>query len=317
MPVARPTSSTRSRLLRGGLALSAGGWLAGLPVAARSQSTPSVRTMQSRPIPSTREALPVIGCGTWQGFDHTPASAGYQRLPGVIAALRAAGGSVIDSSPMYGRAEQSTGEVLAASADRSDVFLATKVWTRGREAGIAQMEQSFAHLRAARIDLMQIHNLVDWRTQLATLRDWKAQGRIRYIGITHYTASAFAEVEAVMRAERLDFLQINYAADDREVEKRLLPLAAERGVAVIVNQPFGGGGLLRRLRDRPLPGWAADIGCTSWAQVLLKFVLGHPAVTCAIPGTSRAEHMADNAAAGSGPMPDADFWRRHGEDIRS
>jgi len=272
--------------------------------------------MNTRPIPSTKEALPVIGCGTWLGFDHAPGSAEYARLPGVLQALFDAGGTMLDSSPMYGRAEQTTGELLAASPDRARAFLATKVWTRGREAGIAQMEQSFAHLKAERIDLMQVHNLVDWRTHLATLRDWKARGRVRYIGITHYTSSAFDEVEAVLRREKLDFLQINYAIHDREVERRVLPLAAERGVAVIVNQPFGGGGLLRSLRDKPLPAWAAEIGCASWAQVLLKFTLCHPAVTCVIPGTSRPEHMADNAAAGTGAMPDAAFWRRHAESVR-
>jgi len=173
------------------------------------------------------------------------------------------------------------------------------------------MEQSFTRLRTQRMDLMQVHNLVDWRTHLATLRGWKDQGRVRYIGITHYTASAYGEVESVLRAQKLDFLQINYSLDARDAEKRLLPLAAERGVAVIINMPFGGGGLLRRLRDKPLPDWAAEIGCTSWAQVLIKFVLSHPAVTCTIPGTSRPEHMADNAAAGAGAIPDAAFWRQH------
>jgi aryl-alcohol dehydrogenase-like predicted oxidoreductase len=156
---------------------------------------------------------------------------------------------------------------------------------------------------------MQIHNLLDWRTHLKTLRAWKEAGRVRYLGITHYTSSAYAEVEAVLRAERLDFLQINYALDDREAERRLLPLAAERGVAVIVNMPFGGGGLLRGLLGKPLPPWAAEIGCTSWAQVLLKFVLSHPAVTCAIPGTRRREHMEDNARAGVGSVPPPAFWR--------
>ncbi|KWT82892.1 MULTISPECIES: aldo/keto reductase [unclassified Variovorax] len=267
--------------------------------------------MTPRPIPSTREALPVIGCGTWIGFDVSPGSAGHQRLPGVLDALFAAGGTLIDSSPMYGRAEAVVGALLAASGQREKAFLATKVWTSGREAGIAQMEQSFQRLRTGRIDLLQVHNLVDWRTHLATLRDWKAQGRVRYLGITHYTASAYAEVEAVLRAEPLDFLQINYSIDARQAEERLLPLAAERGVAVIVNMPFGGGGLLRRLRAQPLPGWAAEIGCASWAQLLLKFVLSHPAVTCTIPGTSRAEHMADNAAAATGGFPDAGFWQRH------
>jgi aryl-alcohol dehydrogenase-like predicted oxidoreductase len=257
----------------------------------------------------------VIGCGTWVGFGHALGSAQYQRLPGVLRALFDAGGTVLDSSPIYGRAEQTTGELLAASKDRAKAFLATKVWTRGREAGIAQMKESFRHLKAERMDLMQVHNLLDWRTHLATLRDWKARGRIRYIGITHYTASAFAEVEAVLRAEKLDFLQINYSIDDREAEKRLLPLAAERGVAVIVNQPFGGGGLLRGLRNKPLPGWAADIGCTSWAQVLLKFTLSHPAVTCVIPGTSQPEHMADNAGAGAGLIPDLAFWKKNAASV--
>ena len=306
------TSMTRSRLLRLGAGLVAA---AAMPPLARSQpstkAAPSTMTMHTRPIPSTGEALPVIGCGTWIGFDHRPGSAEYARLAGVLRALFDAGGTMIDSSPMYGRSEQTTGELLAAAPPARAPFLATKIWTRGREAGIAQMERSFELLGTRRIDLMQVHNLVDWRTQLATVRDWKERGRVRYAGITHYTASAFDEVEAVLRAERLDFLQINYSFDDREVEKRLLPLAAERGVAVIVNQPFGGGGLLRRLRDRPLPGWAAEIGAASWAQVLLKFTLSHPAVTCVIPGTSQPAHMADNAAAGTGMLPDAAFWKRH------
>ena len=174
----------------------------------------------------------------------------YAALPGVVAALLDAGGKVLDSSPMYGRAEATTGELLAANGRRGEAFLATKVWTPGRAEGVRQMEASFRLLRSDRIDLMQIHNLVDWRTHLATLREWKQAGRIRYLGITHYTSSAYAEVEAVLRAERLDFLQINYALDDREAERRVLPLAAERGVAVIVNMPFGGGGLLRGLLAR-------------------------------------------------------------------
>lgn len=272
--------------------------------------------MNTRPIPRTREALPVVGCGTWIGFDVAPDSAEYQRLRGVIDVLFAAGGSVLDSSPMYGRSEAVTGDLLAASNQRAKAFLATKVWTSGRDAGIAQMEQSFQRLRTERIDLMQVHNLVDWRLHLKTLRDWKDKGRVRYIGITHYTASAYPEVEAVLRAEPLDFLQINYSIDAPDAAQRLLPLAAERGVAVIVNLPFGGGGLLRRLGGKPLPAWAAEIGCTSWAQVLIKFVLSHPAVTCTIPGTSRPEHMADNAAAGVGPLPDAAFWQRHADTLR-
>ncbi|MDB5928454.1 MAG: aldo/keto reductase [Polaromonas sp.] len=267
--------------------------------------------INARPIPSTGEALPVIGCGTYIGFDAAPGSAEHAGLPGVLQALFAAGGSVLDSSPMYGRAEATTGELLAASGSRARAFIATKVWTTGRAEGLAQIEQSFARLRTDRIDLLQVHNLLDWRVQLATLRRLKEAGRVRYIGITHYTASSYGEVQAVLRAEKLDFLQINYALDDREAAERVLPLARERGVAVLVNQPFGGGGLLRRLSARPLPGWAAEIGCASWAQLLLKFVLSHPAVTCAIPGTRRPEHMQDNLAAGRGAVPDAAFWRRH------
>jgi diketogulonate reductase-like aldo/keto reductase len=263
--------------------------------------------MQTRPIPSSGEPLPVIGLGTYINFDVAPATADYQRLPDVLRALFAAGGSVVDSSPMYGRAEQTTGELLEAMTPRPTAFLATKVWTQGRDAGLAQMEQSFRLLRTKRLDLMQIHNLVDWRTHLPTLRRWKSDGRLRYVGITHYTASAYDAVEAVVKAEALDFLQINYALDDRAVEQRLLPLARDRGVAVIVNMPFGGGGLLRRLRDRPLPGWAADAGATSWAQLALRFVLAHPAVTCVIPGTGNPRYMADNAAAGAArPLSDAE-----------
>jgi diketogulonate reductase-like aldo/keto reductase len=264
--------------------------------------------MNTRPIPSSRDALPAIGLGTYRGFDQAPASPGYAGLPGVVEALLAAGGAVIDSSPMYGRAEQTTGELLAASGRRDDVFLATKVWVEGREQGIRQMEQSMRLLGVSTIDLMQVHNLVDWKTHLATLRGWKEQGRVRFVGITHYASSAHADVEKVLRAETLDFLQINYALDDRAAEKRLLPLAAERCVAVIVNMPFGGGGLLRGLAGKPLPGWAAEIGCASWSQVLLKFVLSNPAVTCAIPGTRRSVHMADNARAGVGEAPPLSFW---------
>jgi diketogulonate reductase-like aldo/keto reductase len=258
--------------------------------------------MMTRPIPATNEALPVIGLGTYRVLDMQPDSPEYRELPGVLDALFTAGGSVIDSSPMYGRAEETAGELLAARNLRSKAFIATKVWTQGKQAGIAQMENSFRLLRTDRIDLMQIHNLVDWRTHLPTLRQWKEQGRIRYIGITHYTSSAYGEVEAALKAEKFDFLQINYALDDRDAEKRILPLAKERGVAVLCNRPFGGGGLLGRLKDKPLPGWASDVGAKSWAQLALKFVVAHPAITCAIPGTGKPANMADDAAAGAGAL---------------
>jgi diketogulonate reductase-like aldo/keto reductase len=288
---------------------------AGLVLSERSRPSfaAPAATMQTRPIPVSGQALPVIGLGTYQGFDVAPGSAEYERLPGVLQALFAAGGAVIDSSPMYGRAETTTGELIAASGTRHQAFVASKVWTRGRSDGLRQMEASLRLLRADPLDLMQVHNLLDWRTHLAALRDWQAAGRIRYIGITHYHAGAYNELAAVMRAERFDFLQINYSLDEREAERDILPLAAERGMAVLINRPFGGGGLLRRLRDRPLPDWAAEIGAESWAQLLLKFVLGQPAVTCAIPGTGRPEHMADNARAGFGLILDATFWRRHPE----
>ncbi|MFJ3466154.1 aldo/keto reductase [Pseudomonas sp. NPDC090201] len=258
--------------------------------------------MLTRNIPSSGEALPMIGVGTYRGFDVTPGSDEYKLLPQVLSELFHAGGTVIDSSPMYGRAEQTTGELLSIHQPRSPAFLATKVWTRGREAGIAQMEDSFRLLQTDRIDLMQIHNLLDWKTHLPTLRQWKEQGRIRYIGITHYTSSAYDEVEAVLKAEPVDFLQINYALDDRAVESRLLPLCRERGVAVICNRPFGGGGLLGRLRDKPLPGWAGEVQARSWAQLALKFLISHPAVTCAIPGTGNPKYMKENAGAATGPL---------------
>lgn len=264
--------------------------------------------MHARAIPSTGEALPVVGCGTWLGFDKPPGSEAFERLGGVLSALFDAGGRVIDSSPMYGKAEAAVGHLLAASGDRPRAFVATKVWTTGRGAGLRQLENSVRLLQADPVDLLQVHNLVDVDTQLATLRDWKAAGRVRYLGITHYSPPAHAEVAAVLRRETLDFLQIDYGIEDRVAEHRLLPLAAERGVAVLVNLPFGGGRLLRRLRERPLPAWAQEIGCTTWPQVLLKFVLSHPAVTCVIPGTGNPEHMAQNVAAGSGTIPDRAFW---------
>jgi diketogulonate reductase-like aldo/keto reductase len=258
--------------------------------------------LHTRPIPATGEPLPVVGCGTWNAFD---APVGRRAPLGeVLGALFEGGGSVVDSSPMYGAAEEVVGELLAAQKARPRAFLATKVWTRGREAGIRQMRRSLELLRAESLDLMQIHNLVDWRTHLPTLRAWKAEGRIRYLGVTHYTASAHAELEEVLRAEAFDFVQLNYALDDRAADRRLLPLAAERGVAVLVNRPFGGGELIRRLRGRPLPTWAGEIGCTSWGQILLKWILGHPAVTCVIPGTGKVDHLRDNLLTGEGELPD-------------
>ncbi|WP_429301116.1 aldo/keto reductase [Paraburkholderia sp. GAS199] len=266
--------------------------------------------MSQRVIPSTGERLPVIGCGTWRTFDVGTDAAAQAQLADVLRILFGAGGSAIDSSPMYGSSEEVAGTLLTRLDAHSKAFVATKVWTEGKEAGIAQMEESLRRFQQPRIDLMQVHNLLDWRTQLSTLRDWKARGRIRYIGITHYTSSAFGEVEAVMRSQKPDFVQINYAADDRAAGQRILPLAADLGIGVVINQPFGGGGLLARVAKTPLPGWAEEIGCTSWAQILLKFVLAQAAVTVVIPGTGRPQYMADNVRAGSGALPDRAMCER-------
>jgi diketogulonate reductase-like aldo/keto reductase len=222
---------------------------------------------------------------------------------------------VIDSSPMYGKAEGVVGDLLAAAGTRDKAFLATKVWTHGKEAGIAQIEQSFKRLRTDKIDLLQIHNVVDWRTHLPTLKALKAEGRVRLIGITHYTESMHGELEAILQLGGFDFVQVNYALDDRGIEQRLLRFAQDNGIAMMINQPFGGGGLLKKLSGQKLPGWAKDIACTSWAQVLLKFVLAQPAVTCVIPGTSKPEHMRDNVQAGTGPYPDRKLLERMTSEI--
>jgi diketogulonate reductase-like aldo/keto reductase len=218
---------------------------------------------------------------------------------------------------MYGRAEDVIGDLTTAQGIRDKLFLATKVWTRGRENGIRSMERSMTLLRAKRIDLMQVHNLVDVETQLATLREWKAQGRIRYLGITHYEAGAFADVEKIMRSEKLDFVQINYSLMEREAEERLLPLAQERGIAVIVNRPFGGGDLFSQTRAKPLPDWAEEIDCLSWAQFFLKWIVANAAVTCAIPATNKPRHLEDNLGGGIGGLPDAKMRQRMVELVSS
>lgn len=286
---------------------------AGLLMAGRGAAQTGAQTgagMHRRKIPSSGEMLPVVGVGTWRTFDVGGKPEDRAPLADVLKLLFEAGGSAIDTSPMYGSAEAVIGDLLSAAGTRPKAFIATKVWTTGRDNGVAQMRNSLRLLKTDRIDLMQIHNLMDWRAHLPTLRAWKAEGRIRYLGITHYTQSAHDELESVMRAEKWDFVQLNYALDDRAVERRLLPLAQERGIAVIVNQPFGGGGLLRKLMARKLPDWAGEIGAASWAQLLLKFVLAHPAVTCVIPGTGRPEHMKDNLQAGFGTYPDAALLKK-------
>jgi diketogulonate reductase-like aldo/keto reductase len=206
---------------------------------------------------------------------------------------------------MYGRSEDVAGDLAAKLGVHDKLFVATKVWTRGRDAGIAQMNASMAKLRVKKIDLMQVHNLVDVDTHLDTLRGWKADGRVRYIGVTHYTASAHDDVAKIVEKTPLDFVQINYSVAEPAAEKKLLPLCRDKGVAVIANRPLGGGAAIRRVQSRPLPDFAGEIDATSWAQLLLKFVISHPAMTCAIPATSKVEHLRDNMAAGIGRMPDA------------
>ncbi len=263
-----------------------------------------------RAIPSSGERLPAVGLGTWQSFDVGGAAPDRAGVRAVLARSAQRGGRVVDSSPMYGRAEGVVGDLAGALGLRPRLFLATKVWTSGRAAGIAQMEESLRRLKADPIDLMQVHNLVDLDTHLATLAEWKAAGRVRYVGITHYHAGAFDALERCLRLQHLDFVQFNYSLAEREAERRLLPAAQERGVAVIVNRPFAGSALIERARGKPLPVWAAEIGCRTWPQLFLKFILGHPAVTCVIPATSNPKHLDDNMDAGDGAMPDASMRRR-------
>ena len=258
-----------------------------------------------RRIPSSGETIPAIGLGTWRTFDVGTAAAERAPLKEVLKTFVHLGGRVIDSSPMYGAAESVIGDLAADLALGDKLFLATKVWTSGRDAGVAQMEQSLRRLQTRRLDLMQVHNLLDWRTHLRTLREWKQAGRIRYLGVTHYTSSAYDELERVLRGETLDFVQVNYSLGEREAERRILPLAHDRGIAVLANRPFSEGGLFQRVRGRALPAWAAEVGCESWAQLFLKWILAHPAVTCVIPATSRPEHLVDNMRAGVGDLPDA------------
>ena len=297
-----------------------GGTAGGLcfPVrASRAQAKPESSSMLTRAIPSSGEKLPVIGLGTWQAFDVDLTSDNRRQLGEVLSLFVKLGGRVIDTSPMYGRAEDVIGELATALGIQDKIFLATKVWTRGKENGIKSMERSMALLRAKRIDLMQVHNLVDVQTQLATLREWKAQGRIRYLGITHYEAGAFADVEKIMRSEKLDFVQINYSLMEREAEERLLPLAHERGIAVIVNRPFGGGDLFSRARSKPLPDWASELDCRSWAQFFLKWIVANSAVTCAIPATDKPRHLEENIQGGIGALPDAKTRQRMVELVSS
>lgn len=259
----------------------------------------------TRPIPATGEQLPVVGLGTWQTFDVADDARARAPLSEALSALAAGGAKLIDSSPMYGSSESVTGDLVATLKLRPQLFLATKVWTSGRAEGVRQMEQSFRRLKIEQLDLMQIHNLLDAAAHTRTLEDWKQAGRVRYVGITHYTSSAYREVERWLKSGNYDFLQINYSLEEPEAAERLLPLAQEKKAAVIVNRPFGKGGMFRRARGKPLPGWARELGIASWAQYFLKWIIAQSAVTCVIPGTGKPQHMTDNLGAARGPLPDS------------
>jgi diketogulonate reductase-like aldo/keto reductase len=247
--------------------------------------------------------LPVVGLGTWQTFD--VASEEHASRGRVLQSFAALGGRVVDSSPMYGQAEAVVGALASELHLHDQLFIATKVWTRGERAGIEQMHASCAKLRVGRIDLMQVHNLLDVQTHLRTLRAWKAEGRVRYIGVTHWTVESHRELEAFVAGGGIDFVQFNYSLAVRDAERRLLPMAAEHGVATLINRPFENGGMFRHAARRPLPAIAHALGCSTWAELFLKYVVSHPAVTCVIPATAQREHLAQNMAAAHEPLPDA------------
>lgn len=262
------------------------------------------KLMLTRPIPSTGEQLPVIGLGTWQRFDVGNSESERQRLRDVLQTMQRLGGRLIDSSPMYGRSEEVVGYLTSELTSVDKFFYATKVWTTGKQNGIEQMNESFRKMRRTTMDLMQIHNLVDWQTHLKTLRAWKDEGKIRYIGITHYQSSQHDALEQIIKTEKLDFVQVNYSIRVRNAEKSLLPTCIDKDVAVIVNEPLEKGKLFRDVKGKSVPNWAIEQGITTWTQFFLKFIISHQAVTCLIPATANPEHMLDNLAAGSNPLPD-------------
>jgi len=299
-----PTRNVDAR--RRGLLIAAGT----LPLVMNEALSANPGVMLRRPIPRTGEPLPVVGVGTWQTFDVGTSAPERAELKDVLRRLVEAGGSVIDSSPMYGRSEGVVGDLSAALGLRDKLFFATKVWTSGRDSGIRQMEDSLRLMRAQRMDLMQVHNLLDLDTHAKTLREWKKAGRIRYIGITHYHDGAHDDLEKLVRTKEWDFVQFNYSMAEREAERRLLPACADAGVAVLVNRPFSQGSLFPRVKGKPLPPWAGEFDCSSWGQFFLKYLLGHPAVSCVIPGTRRVSHLNDNVRSGMGRLPDAAMRKR-------
>jgi len=266
--------------------------------------------LNTRAIPAGGERLPVIGMGSWMTFDVGDDESLRAKRVAVLQAFFDHGGALVDSSPMYGSSEAVIGECLQPIKNKKRLFAATKVWTPGRWFGVKQMEASQRLWGVPRFDLMQIHNMLDWETHLETLKAWKADGRIRYIGITTSHGRRHEAMERALTREKFDFVQFTYNLIDREVEQRLLPLAAERGIAVIINRPFQRGGLFDRVRGKALPAWAGEFDCANWAQFFLKFIVSHPAVTCAIPATTRVDHMIENMGAVAGHLPDAQQRQR-------
>ena len=266
--------------------------------------------VNKRPIPRSNEMLPVIGLGTYQSFGVGRDAGERAPLKEVLRLFVEHGGTLVDSSPMYGTSEGVVGDIASELGLTDKLFMATKVWTSGRESGIRQMEESMRLMKVRRMDLMQIHNLQDWKTHAKTLQDWKAGGRIRYTGITHYHSGAYDELERLMKTKQFDFVQFNYSISEREAENSVLPIAQETGTAVIINRPFAQASLFSRVRGKEVPEWAAEFDCSSWGQFFLKYILGHPAVTCVIPATSKPKHLVDNMGAGVGKLPDAPMRKR-------
>ncbi len=267
-------------------------------------SSPAVPTLLARRIPKTDEAVPAVGLGTWQVFDVAGNAGELAQARETLKAFAELGGRVVDSAPMYGSSESVTGQLAVELGLQGKLFVATKVWTSGREAGIRQMQDSMKKLRVERLDLMQVHNLVDAPTHLATLREWKRSGKVRYVGVTHYHAGAHEELEKFLKPGDLDFVQVNYSLAEPEAAQRLLRVAADTRTAVIANRPFAEGAMFARVKGKALPAWASEIGCASWAQFFLKWILAQPAVTCVIPGTRNPKHIADNLGAAAGALPD-------------
>jgi diketogulonate reductase-like aldo/keto reductase len=262
-------------------------------------------SMHTRTIPGSGESLPVIGLGTYQAFDIADSGPEFEQGRQVLRRFVDEGGRLVDTSPMYGNAEHIIGKLSSETATNGKLFLATKVWTTGKQRGIEQMQGSTRLLGRTALDLMQVHNLLDLETHIVTMKEWKAAGKLRYLGVSHYVESAHTDVERVLRKHRLDFVQVNYSLAEPGAEERFLPAAADMGVAVIINRPFAQGGLFGRVRGKPLPAIAGEIQCETWAQFFLKYIISHPAVTAVIPATRKLEHLVDNLRAGTGPLPDS------------